>query len=80
MLCVKETLAMKPVNDIYSEFLLGYVKFHRAIENDMFRDALMFYMDRKFSTCASICATLYEMIFTTCLVRKTANPDGFIPK
>jgi len=70
---------MKPVNEIYSDFLLGKVKFHRAIENDMFRDALMFYMDRKFSTCASLCSTLYEMIFTTRLVRETANPDGFIP-
>ena len=70
---------MKPVNEIYSDFLLGKVRFHRAIETDMFRDALMFYMDRKFSTCASLCSTLYEMIFTTRFVRESANPDGFIP-
>ncbi|WJJ95300.1 hypothetical protein [Algibacter luteus] len=70
---------MKPVNEIYSEFLLGNVRFHRAIENDLFRDALMFFMDNKFSTSASLCSTLYEMIFTTRLVRETANPIGFIP-
>jgi hypothetical protein len=70
---------MKPANEIYSDFLLGQVRFHRAIETDMFRDALMFYMDRKFSTCASLCSTLYEMIFTTRLVRETAIPEGFIP-
>tara|TARA_R110000868_G_scaffold190946_1_gene435073 strand:- start:508 stop:1059 length:552 start_codon:yes stop_codon:yes gene_type:complete len=70
---------MKSVNEIYSDYLLGKVRFHRAIETDMFRDALMFYMDRKFSTCASLCSTLYEMIFTTRLVRESANPKGFVP-
>ncbi len=36
-------------------------------------------MDNKFSTSASLCATLYEMIFTTRLVRETSNLDGFVP-
>lgn len=71
---------MKPVNEIYSDFLLGQVRFHRAIESDMFRDALMFYMGKKFSTCATLCSTLYEMVFTTRSVRETANPDGFVPR
>lgn len=70
---------MKSVNEIYSEFLLGQVTFHKAIETDMFRDSLMFFMDKKYSTCASLCATLYEMIFTTRLVRETSNPEGFVP-
>lgn len=69
---------MKPINEIYSEFLLGNVRFQRVIEHDLFRDSLMFFMDNKFSTSASLCATLYEMIFTTRLVRETANPDGFV--
>lgn len=70
---------MKPVNQIYADFLLGNVKFHRVIETDMFRDALMFYMDAKYSTSAILCAVLYEMIFTTRLIRETANPKGFVP-
>ncbi len=70
---------MKTINEIYAEFLLNKFRFHRAIEHDIFRDSLMFYMDGKFSTSASLCATLYEMIFTTRLVRETANPLGFKP-
>lgn len=70
---------LKPINEIYSEFLLGNVRFHKSIESDMFRDALMFFMDNKFSTSASLCSTLYEMIFTTCLVRYTSNPKDFVP-
>jgi len=79
LLCSVRGKVLKPINEIYSDFLLGNVKFHRAIESDMFRDALMFFMDKKFSTCASLCATLYEMIFTTRLVRETSNPAGFVP-
>jgi hypothetical protein len=70
---------MKKVNEIYAEFLLEKFKFYRAIEHDIYRDALMFYMDRKFSTSANLCAVLYEMIFTTRLLRETANPPDFIP-
>jgi hypothetical protein len=70
---------MKPINEIYADFLLGKVRFHRAIESDLFRDALMFHSDSKFSTSAALCAILYEMIFTTRLVRETANPPGFVP-
>ena len=70
---------MKPVSEIYSEFLFGNIRFHRRIESDIFRDALMFHTDKKYCSSASLCATLYEMIFTTLLVRETANPTDFVP-
>jgi hypothetical protein len=70
---------MKPVNEIYAEFLLGNVKFHKLMEHDIFRDSLMFHMDNKYSSSATLCAVLYEMLFTTRLVRETSNPSGFVP-
>ncbi len=45
----------------------------------MFRDSLMFHTDKKYVSSASLCATLYEMIFTTRLIRETSNPQGFAP-
>lgn len=69
---------MKPINEIYSDFLLSRVRFHRKIESDLFRDALMFYMDEKYITSATLCAVLYEMVFTTRLIRETSNPPDLI--
>ncbi len=79
LLCCLMENKMEPVNEIYANFLLGNVKFHKAMESDIFRDSLMFHMANKYSTSASLGAVLYEMVFTTRLVRETANPSGFIP-
>ena len=70
---------MKPVNEIYSEFLLGKVSFHTKEQTDMFRDALMSYIDSKYVTAANLYAILYERIFTTRLVRETSQPFNFVP-
>ena len=70
---------MKPVNEIYSDFLLGKVKFHKREETDMFDEALKCFTDRKYYTSANLSAALYERIFTTRLIHGTANPPGFVP-
>ena len=70
---------MAKIKDIYNEFKYKKVTFHRKIETDIFEDALESFLNKKYSTSANLCATLYEMIFTTRLVRETANPEGFIP-
>jgi len=70
---------MKPINEIYADFLLSNVRFHRKVESDIFRDALMSYVDEKYITSATLCATLYEMVFTTRLIRETSDPPDLIP-
>ena len=70
---------MKPVNEIYAEFLLGRVRFHLREETDTFHASLMSFIDTKYSASATLAASLYERIFTTRLIRETANPPGFVP-
>lgn len=70
---------MTNIDDIYNEFKDQKVIFHKKIENDIFEDSLKSFLNEKYITSAILCATLYEMIFTTRLVREKANPEGFIP-
>jgi hypothetical protein len=70
---------MTTIQNIVNDFDTGNVRFHKREESDLFRDALRAHIDRRFSTSANLCATLYEKIFTTRLVNETANPRGFTP-
>ena len=70
---------MKPVNEIYADFLSRKIKFHKREETEIFNDALKFFMDQKYNTSANLSAVLYERIFTTRLINETANPAGFVP-
>lgn len=76
---VESKPTMKPVNEIYSDFLLGKVKFHKREETEIFHDTLKCFMDGKYNTSANLSAVLYERVFTTRLINETANPPDFVP-
>jgi hypothetical protein len=70
---------MKTIEEILSELLLNKFTFHKVTEHDIYQDALLHYLNQKYCSSALLAASLYEMIFTTRLIRETSNPGGFIP-
>lgn len=69
---------MKAVHDIYCEFRNNSGWFHKRIENDMFEEAILAYFEKKYTSSAVICCTLYEGVFITRLSREHVDKD-FIP-